>query len=85
MQVSSSLFFHTSSQSQKWRRYIDDVFVIWPHGDQQLEEFHCHLNGLNSSIHFTVEEEIEGRIAFLDVQLEKMGTKVHTSVYRKET
>ena len=33
-----------------WRRYVDDVFVIWPHGDQQLEEFHLHLNGLNPSI-----------------------------------
>ena len=51
-------------------------FVIWPHRDQQLEEFHCHLNGLNSSIKFTIEKETEGRIAFPDVQLEKKGTKV---------
>ena len=33
-----------------WCRYVDDVFVIWPQGDQQLEEFHCHLKGLNPSI-----------------------------------
>ena len=69
-----------------WRRYVDDVFVIWPHRDQHLEEFHCHLNGLNSSIKFTIEKETEGRIAFLDVQLEKKGTKVtsqrtHTDRY----
>ena len=38
----------------------------------------------NPSIQFTVEET-EGRIAFLDVQLEKRVTKVHTSVYHKKT
>ena len=50
-----------------------------------MKEFHCHLNGLNPSIQFTVEKETEGRIAFLDVKLEKKGTKVHTSVFRKKT
>ena len=61
-----------------WHRYIDDVFVIWPHGDQ-------HLNGLNPLITFMIEKETEGKIAFLDVQLEKKGTKVHTSVFHKRT
>ena len=45
-----------------WRRYVDDVLVIWPHGDQRLEEFHLHLNGQNPSIQFTLEKESEGRI-----------------------
>ena len=27
-----------------WRRYVDDVLVVWPHGDQLLQEFHQHLN-----------------------------------------
>ena len=33
-----------------WRRYVDDVLVVWPHGDQLLEEFHQHLNKSNPSI-----------------------------------
>ena len=33
-----------------WRRYVDDVLVVWPHGDQLLEEFHQHLNKQNPSI-----------------------------------
>ena len=46
----------TSSWKPKmWRRYVDDIFVIWPYGDQQLEEFHCHLNELNPSNQFTIE------------------------------
>ena len=68
-----------------WRRYVDDVLVVWPHGDQLLEEFHQHLNKQNPSIQFTVERESGGKIAFLDVQLEKKGPKILTSVFRKKT
>ena len=68
-----------------WRRYGDDVFVFWPRGDQQLEEFHHHLNELNPSIQFMIEKETEGKIAFLGVQLENKGPKVYTSVFRKKT
>ncbi len=68
-----------------WCRYVDDVLVVWPHGDQLLEEFHQHLNNQNPSIQFTVEREAGGKIAFLDVQLEKKGPKILTSVFRKTT
>ena len=68
-----------------WYRYVDDVFGIWSHGDHELEEFHRHLNGLNPSIQFMIEKETEGRIAFLNVQLEKKGTKIHTLVFCKKT
>ena len=49
-----------------WTRYVDDTFVVWPHGDEELEQFHDHLNGQNQSIQFTREEESDGKIAFLD-------------------
>ena len=68
-----------------WLRYVDDVFAIWPHGDCLLEIFHQHLNGQNSSIQFTMERELEGKIAFLDVQIERQGTATLTSVFSKKT
>ncbi len=40
-----------------WRRYVDDVLVVWHNGDQRLDEFHLHLNGQNPSIQFTLEKE----------------------------
>ena len=27
-----------------WTRYVDDTFVVWPHGQDKLEAFHQHLN-----------------------------------------
>ena len=63
-----------------WLRYIDDIFAIWPHGEHLLETFHQYLNTQNPSIQFTMERELEGNIAFLDVQLERRGTTALTSV-----
>jgi hypothetical protein len=32
-----------------WYRYVDDTFVIWPHGQKRLMEFLEHLNGINKN------------------------------------
>ena len=68
-----------------WVRYVDDTFTVWPHGTTMLESFHNHLNQQHPNIQFTREEESEGRIAFLDVLMERKGSKTPTSVYRKPT
>ena len=52
----------------------------------QIHPFLDHLNRIEPCAQFTVEEESDGRLAFLDVQLSRSedGT-VSTSVYRKAT
>ena len=32
-----------------WVRYVDDTFVLWPHGEHELEKFHLHLNKQHQS------------------------------------
>ena len=70
-----------------WLRYVDDTFVVWPHGRENLQEFHQHLNKQHLNIVFTMEEESEGRIPFLDVMVNRTinETQAQTSVYRKPT
>ena len=69
-----------------WLRYVDDTFVIWPHGRQSLDLFLDHLNSLHPKIEFTMEVEENNRLAFLDVLVIKKedGTLAHT-VHRKAT
>ena len=50
-----------------WIRYVDDTFVIWPHGPAPLKRFHKHLNQQCPSIQFTMETKDDGKIPFLDV------------------
>ncbi len=72
-------------QPAVWTRYVDDTFVIWQHGEEELARFHQHLNQQSPNIQFTMEREKEGRIAFLDVLVSRDGDHLSTSVYRKPT
>ena len=72
-------------QPKLWRRYVDDTFVIWPHGQEELHRFHEHLNSLHSNIHFTMEEEKECTLPFLDVLITRISSSLSTSVYHKPT
>ena len=49
-----------------WWRYIDDVFVLWTHGEEALKEFIDDLNIAHSTIKFTSEWS-HTQIHFLDV------------------
>ena len=72
----------TPGPPQLWLRYVDDTFVIRPHGQEKLDCFHEHLN---RNIKFTVEHEKENKLAFLDVQVTRTNNRLTTSVYRKPT
>ena len=68
-----------------WKRYVDDTFVIWPHGREKLEYFLHHINHLHKDITFTVEVEEDHKIAFLDVQIIRNNSTLETLVYCKPT
>ena len=36
-----------------WSRFVDDTFLIWAHGKEELDKFVDHLNGKTESIKFT--------------------------------
>jgi hypothetical protein len=48
-----------------WLRYVDDTFVIGPHGPEWLQDFLSHLSSLRPSIQFTMVIESDSVIAFL--------------------
>ena len=68
-----------------WLRYVDDTFVVWQHGENHLGEFLEHLNGLHTRIDFTMEEEVSGKLPFLDVLVERKDNRLTTDIYRKPT
>ena len=66
-------------------RYVDDTFVLWPHGADQLEEFHAHVNNQHPQIQFMKEVEKNDKINFLNVLVKKKNDRFSTVVYRKST
>ena len=76
----------TASRKPKvWYRYVDDTFVVWNHGEEELEIFLQHLNSQNENIQFTMEKEHDGELSFLDVLVIREGSRLGHKVYRKPT
>ena len=48
-----------------WFRYIDDIFFIWTHGENELKSFMQNLNQFHPNLSFTYESS-KKQIAFLD-------------------
>ena len=55
-----------------WFRYIDDVFFIWTHGKEKLEEFLKDFNKYHPNIKLTHEFNKES-IPFLDLKVSLSG------------
>ena len=67
-----------------YRRYVDDTYLIFKsHTD--VEPFFNYLNRQHRKINFTLEQESEGRIPFLDMMVYKNSGKLNFSVFRKPT
>ena len=63
-----------------WERFVDDIYSILK--CTHVENFH-HISNLHQNIKFTMEEESNGKLAFLDTLLDWNNRKVSVLVYRK--
>ena len=67
-----------------WKRFVDDV--ISAVSTNEIDILLQHLNSIEPSIQFTVEREINGHLAFLDLNVHRtVEGKLETDVYRKPT
>ena len=65
-------------------RYIDDIFMIWTHGEAELKQFHSKLNSVDPNIKLTLDYSAE-QVNFLDTTVIFKDNKLITSLYRKPT
>ena len=80
-----SFVYTYDTQPLLWKRYIDDVFMIWPHGQDSLDQFVDHLNSKHDTIKFTVESSTT-QVNFLDVSVTINNEGgLTTSLYTKPT
>lgn len=72
-----------------WKRYIDDVLVIWPHSRLALQDFIEDCNRIHPNLKFTATVSSQS-VSFLDVNLYKgigftKSQTLSTSIFFKET
>ena len=67
-----------------WKRYVDDTPTALPRDN--IKQFHQHVNSIEASIQFTVEEESDGSIPFLDTKIIRHDDgSLSTTVFHKQT
>ena len=67
-----------------WFRYIDDVFLLWTHGEGNLKRFLEELNNYDPNIKFT-HEYSKKEIPFLNLKVGIKDGKITTDLYVKDT
>ena len=53
-QIENEFLKTQSLQPLVWLRYIDDIFFIWTHGEENLELFMSDLNSYHNNLRFTL-------------------------------
>ena len=67
-----------------WRRFIDDIFMIWTEGEERLKTFMEYMNSFHDTIKFTFEWSYT-RVRFLDVSVMLDNRVISTDLYSKPT
>ena len=65
-----------------YRRHVHDIFVLFKSAEH-LSKFHAYLNTCHPNMSFSFEQEINGKLLFLDVEVSRQQGKYVTTVYRK--
>ena len=71
-------------QPKLWKRFIDDIFLIWPHGMDSLLKLIDHLNIVHPTIKFTSDIS-DTEISFLVLTIHIRDSKLYTRLYTKIT
>ena len=74
----------TRDFEKSWKRFLDDCFIIWTHGNDLLSELTEMLNNLHPSIKFT-QEVSNTTLPFLDISVQLKDEKLTTDIYYKNT
>ena len=83
-QVESKFLQTQKFQPLVWFRYIDDIFLIWTHGENSLKNLMTEINNFNPNIKFTYEFS-KASINFLHLNIKLSNGKIQTSLYVKPT
>ena len=69
-----------------WLRFIDGIFLIWTHGEEELNDFVKYVNSVHHTIKFTCNYNREA-VEFLDTRviLDPTTYELFTTLYTKPT
>ena len=78
---------HLKSFLHTWKRFIDDILVIWTGSDTEFREFFDLLNSFHWTIKFDEpqHDSENNSCEFLDLKISIESGKIVTDLFRKDT
>lgn len=67
-----------------WKRYIDDVMILWQDNQESFDHFFHKVNNNDRNLRFTLEQSLI-QVHFLDLTITKKGSRLETTTYFKPT
>ena len=67
-----------------YKRYNDDILILWPHSELELDNFLLAMNSFHPSIKFTSERSYH-KITFLDINIYKSPHSIISKKLEVET
>ena len=83
-ELESKILENSDLKPKLWLRYIDDIWMIWQHGERELLIFRDYINDIHPTIKFTMEYSNQ-KMHFLDVMVTNNNGLLSTSLYTKPT
>ena len=81
-QLERDLLQQAEEKPTTWWRYIDDIFAIWPHEEEDLMQFIQTINSHHRMIKFSAKWSSDS-VTFLDTKVISDGTNLTTDLYTK--
>ena len=93
----ASSFSEGTNPIKAWKRFLDDIYILWVGSSQKLHEFLDELNQIHPTIKFTVNHttlqneekscncEPSETLAFLDTSTSIKENKIFVDLYKKPT
>jgi hypothetical protein len=72
-------------QTIDYHRYVDDILIICNSRTTNINNTLKGFNKIHRNIKFTIEDEVNNKINFLDISIERMHNELQLGIYRKPT
>ena len=68
-----------------YKRYVDDIMIIYEHNKTNRNEIEQYVNNIHHELKFTMTDEENNTINFLDLTITRKHKKLDINIYRKPT
>jgi hypothetical protein len=64
---------------------VDDILIIYDKNKTRIETMIIEFNTIHPAINFTIENEADRKLHFLDLTIHRGHNKLNFTIYRKPT